>query len=143
MQPTAGSLDAVLSEFDIYGRSKMAECRAPFALSPVVHGPLQQPSHRSNWASFLGIGYDQQLGALTDFEQSAIDVPLVERSWGLRDNGKFYGPNFQYEELKPVASSWAAFTGLLQYTILMFALSLAPVRWLVRAIAPAAEENSE
>ncbi|KAF4948719.1 hypothetical protein FSARC_13655 [Fusarium sarcochroum] len=143
VQSTAGSLDAVLSEFDIYGRSKMAEYRIPFALSPIAHGPLTKPSHRSSWTSFLSIGYDQQLGALTDFEQSAIDVPLVERSWGLLENGQFYGPNFQYEELKPVSSSWAALTGHLQYSLLMFALSLAPVRWLLRAIAPAAEENSE
>lgn len=143
MQPTAGSLDAVLSEFDIYGRREMAACRTPFALSPIVHGPLLQPPHRTNWMSVLGTGYDQQLGALTDFEQSSIDVPLVERSWGLLDKGRFYGPNFQYEELKPVSSRLAAFTGHLKYTFLMFCLSLAPVRWLLRRIAPTAEENSK
>ncbi|KAJ4252969.1 hypothetical protein NW762_010878 [Fusarium torreyae] len=125
VQPAAGSLDAALSEFDIYSCSQTAKCRKPFALSPVAHVPLARPSHRSSWTSFFGIGYDQQLGALTDFEQSAIDVPLVERSWGLLDDGQFYGPNFQYEELKPVASSWAAFTGHLQ------------------AIAPTAEENPD
>ncbi|EWZ86509.1 hypothetical protein FOWG_10077 [Fusarium oxysporum f. sp. lycopersici MN25] len=111
VQPSAGSMDAVLSEFDIYGSSQMAKCREPFALSPVQHRPLVRPPHLSSWTRLIGVGNDEYLGPLTDFEQSAIDKPLVERSWGLLDDGGLYGPNFQYDELKPARSIWSAFTG--------------------------------
>ncbi|EGU83800.1 hypothetical protein FOXB_05670 [Fusarium oxysporum f. sp. conglutinans Fo5176] len=121
VQPSAGSMDAVLSEFDIYGSSQMAKCREPFALSPVQHRPLVRPPHLSSWTRLIGVGNDEYLGALTDFEQSAIDKPLVERSWGLLDDGGLYGPNFQYDELKPAPSIWSAFTGHMGYTILMAA----------------------
>ncbi|RKK37045.1 hypothetical protein BFJ66_g13179 [Fusarium oxysporum f. sp. cepae] len=87
VQPSAGSMDAVLSEFDIYGSSQMAKCREPFALSPVQHRPLVRPPHLSSWTRLIGVGNDEYLGPLTDFEQSAIDKPLVERSWGLLDDG--------------------------------------------------------
>ncbi|ENH66337.1 Trans-acting enoyl reductase [Fusarium oxysporum f. sp. cubense race 1] len=142
VQPSAGSMDAVLSEFDIYGSSQMAKCREPFALSPVQHRPLVRPPHLSSWTRLIGIGNDEYLGPLTDFEQSAIDKPLVERSWGLLDDGGLYGPNFQYDELKSAPSIWSAFAGHVGYTILMYALSLAPVRWLLRRFSPIAQKDA-
>lgn len=142
VQPSAGSMDAVLSEFDIYGSSQMAKCREPFALSPVQHRPLVRPPHLSSWTRLIGVGNDEYLGPLTDFEQSVIDKPLVERSWGLLDDGGLYGLNFQYDELKPARSIWSAFTGHVGYTILMYALSLAPVRWLLRRFSPIAQKDA-
>ena len=62
-------------------------------------------------------------------------MALVQRSWGLFDHGKLYGENFGYSEWAMASSSVG---GVLQYFNLWFVvwmMSLAPVRWLMKRFA--------
>lgn len=56
----------------------------------------------------------------------------MQRSWGLQDNGKFYGSNFSYAEYQKTDNRATGVVAHLYTVFLLFALTTKPIRWLVR-----------
>lgn len=131
-RPSGGTLLTVLSILDTYGISGMAVVNKAFALSP-VSGPEVQPNE-SLFSKITGVRTTPHLGTLTSSISASVNKAVVERSWGLLENGKLYGPNFSYAEYMRVKGF---VTGvLLHYAFVFGALALVfpPVRWLAKRL---------
>lgn len=59
----------------------------------------------------------------------------MQRSWGLFDNGKLYGKKFGYSEWGASGSSVGGAFGYFGLQIVVWAMSFAPVRWLMKRFA--------
>lgn len=130
--PSGGTLATVLGLLDHYSLKEVAESSGTWASSPVP-GPkdIASPSLLSK---LIGIRYVEGLGTLTTSVSAGPNVATVQRSWGLLDGGKLYGPRFSYHEYAAVRN---AFIGIIIHFVVIFgalALALAPVRWLLRKV---------
>ncbi len=103
---------------------------SPWALSPVPRQkPVKQPSLVTK---IFGLRYVHQLGTLTTSFLASANIPIVQRSWGLLDDGNFYGPNFTFEEYLSVRNS--AIGVAIHFATVSFslALAIAPLRGLLK-----------
>lgn len=128
--PSGGTLATILSILDHYSLKVIGRSTAPWAMSPIP-GPSAQI--RTSWISRLfGVRWVPQLGVLTTSLFGPTDTAIVQRSWGLLDNGEYYGPNFQYSEYLTAYNAFVAVTLHFAFALSLLALTLRPVRWLVR-----------
>ncbi|KAJ4858956.1 saccharopine dehydrogenase NADP binding domain-containing protein [Trichoderma breve] len=124
--PSGGTVSTVLTIFDHFTLSELAESGKPFALSPI-----------------FGVHYVPNLGTVTTAFTSSADQGLVERSWGLLSEipsrkDEFYGPNFHWAECyRP--RNWLY--GVIVHWIIVIGVFLIatgkPVRTLFRNFVPA------
>ncbi|PVH84293.1 hypothetical protein DL98DRAFT_485620 [Cadophora sp. DSE1049] len=132
--PSGGSLNTLFTGPNHHTPAQVVAAYKPFALSSTQ--PLTSVSKALPWRHWLfGTRWDKDLGVLTSCFQSALDTALVQRSWGLLNHGKLYGKNFRYSEWGVAGSSVG---GALQYLNLRFVvwmMSQAPVRWLMKKFA--------
>ncbi|EME45252.1 hypothetical protein DOTSEDRAFT_150189 [Dothistroma septosporum NZE10] len=128
--PSGGTLDTVLSLFETYSLSEVAKAMAPFSLCTVV--PPKQNRKKPLLEVLTGIRTDEVLGTLTTSIQGPTDAPIINRTYGLIDGGKFYGPNFQLSTYMRVSSKFNGFLVHLALTFGFAALILPPLRWLAR-----------
>lgn len=127
--PSGGTLDTVLTLFDTYGLGELAKSMSPYSLSVVT-----PPSHpgRPIYEKLTGLRTVPDLGLLTDSIQGPSDIPIVNRTWSLYDNGKYYGQKFQISAYMKARNSVQGFLVHLALTFGMVALILPPVRWLLK-----------
>lgn len=131
-KPSGGTLLTALSLFDHYSLVQIGKSLSPFALSPVQ--PQPSASSQSVMSKILGVRQDKDLGILTDWIQAKVDAAIVQRSWGLLDGGKLYGPKFQFNEYMVAKST---LSGVLVHFGMVFGmvlLALPPVRWVAKKL---------
>lgn len=131
-KPSGGTLLTALSLFDHYSLVQIGKSLSPFALSPVQ--PQPSASSQSVMSKILGVRQDKDLGILTDWIQAKVDAAIVQRSWGLLDGGKLYGPKFQFNEYMAAKST---LSGVLVHFGMVFGmvlLALPPVRWVAKKL---------
>jgi len=124
-----GTLATVFSIFDAYPIRQITDSTKPFSLSTV---PGRKAEHEPLLETLTGVRYVPDLGTLTTGVFTTPNMTLVNRSWSLFDRGDYYGPDFQYKEYMSVRNR---FTGILIHYALLFgmaAITLPPVRWLVK-----------
>lgn len=128
--PSGGTLDTVLTLFDSYGLSHLAKSMSPYSLS-VCHNNPSHPS-RPFLEQLTGLRTVPDLGLLTDSIQGPSDIPIVNRTWSLYDNGNYYGRKFKVNAYMKARNSLQGFLIHLALTFGMVALLLPPVRWAVK-----------
>jgi len=137
--PSGGTIATILAIFESYGPKGMARATRPWAMSP-IRGT--KPTATPLVSKLLGVRRVPGLGVLTTSIAGATNVAIVQRSWGLLDRGRYYGPNFQYREYMTVRN---AFVGVLMHFALALgamALLLRPCRWLTRKFVYAPGEGA-
>ncbi|KAK3110827.1 hypothetical protein LTR53_014492 [Teratosphaeriaceae sp. CCFEE 6253] len=137
--PSGGTLATVLTLSDTYSLSHLAKSGRPWSLSPVQ--PVVKAPQRPLQEQITGVRTVSDLGTLTDSLQSAADIPIVNRTWGLIDGGNLYGPKFH---LTCYARTRNMLTGLgvhAMMTLGFLAILLPPVRWLLQRFVVAPGEG--
>jgi short subunit dehydrogenase-like uncharacterized protein len=142
---SGGTAATILSIGTAYPVSHLRKSMAPFALSPVQPSPAQKRPAvaKSLWSAFCGYITVPDLGILRDAPQGPIDAATVYRSWGLFDEGKYYGPNFRFTEMIRVPSALKAtaqyYAGLYGGMLMLFG----PGRWLISKYLPVPGQGPE
>lgn len=133
MKATAsgGTLSTVLTLFDSYGLAEMAKSQGPWVLCPVP--PPKSVGGKPILERLTGIREVSDLGILTDSIQGPADIPIIGRSWGLHDQGRFYGPNFRLSAYMKARNYLTSFAFHLALLAGMTALIIPPVRWLMKS----------
>ena len=101
--PSGGTLATILSLMDHYSLKQIGQSSGSWATSPVPGPKAQSP--RSWVRNLLGVRSVPGLGTLTTSISAAPNIAIVQRSWGLFDDGKLYGDRFQYNEYMRVRNS--------------------------------------
>ncbi|KAI5357214.1 Putative saccharopine dehydrogenase, NADP binding domain, NAD(P)-binding domain superfamily [Septoria linicola] len=127
--PSGGTLDTVLTLFDSYGLGQIAKSMSPYSLS--IATPPTHPG-RPLLEKLTGLRTVPDLGLLTDSIQGPSDIPIVNRTWSLIDNGNYYGRKFKVSAYMKARNSLQGFLVHLALTFGMVALVLPPVRWLLK-----------
>jgi len=128
--PSGGTLATVLGIFDAYSLADFAKKSRPWSLCSVTP-PAHQRS-RPLLEVLTGLRAVSGLGTLTDSLQGPADVPIIHRSWGLIDGGRFYGPHFQLSSYMRARNVLIGFGIHIALTFGFLALALPPVRWLLK-----------
>ena len=116
--------------FDTYSLDQLNESVKPWAMSPVPHSEPRKPTP---WIERLfGTRFVQDLGTLTTSFMATPNIAIVQRSWGIFDQGNFYGQRFQYNELMRVRNVFLGVILHLAGVLGGIALCLSPIRWLIR-----------
>jgi short subunit dehydrogenase-like uncharacterized protein len=131
-QPSGGTLATVIGLFDKYSIAETTEAMKPWSLCPTTppRSSLEGPTLLQK---LFGVRQVRDLGTLSTSIQGAADATIVHRSWGLFENGGFYGPKFRFSPYMHVRNS---FTGILVHFALavgMIALILSPIRSLLKS----------
>ncbi|KAL6891292.1 Saccharopine dehydrogenase domain-containing protein [Trichoderma longibrachiatum] len=140
--PSGGTVSTLLTLFDHFTVSELAESGKPFAHSPVPHPNEPKRPRGSVWQKVLGVHHVPNLGTVTTAFTNPADQTVVERSWGLLSEipsrkDEFYGPNFHWEECHRVRN-W--FHGVIIHLVIVIGVLLvatgSPVRAVLRRIVP-------
>lgn len=134
---SGGTLATLLSLSDHYSLRKIGESLSPWALSP-FRGPK---SSKSLVTKIFGLRFVRLLGTLTTSPFGAPNTAIVQRSWGLLDGGDLYGSNFNYEEYMRTSGRVTGVGLHFATTLLPLALSIAPLRWLLKRLVSAPGEG--
>ncbi len=128
--PSGGTLATILNLFDHYSLREFAKAASPWALSPVP-GPKS-----SKWPPFttrlLGVRSHPDLGTLTTFIAAPGDIAIVQRTWGLQDSGRYYGPKFHFSEYMRVRNFLVGVGIHLLFAFVQIAILFPPARWLAK-----------
>jgi len=130
--PSGGTLATVLTLFDSYGLKELAKSSKPWALSPIQ--PSQGKHHKSLMERLTGVRTVPDLGILTDSLQGPADIPIVYRTCGLIDGGKFYGPRFHLTAYQKARNLLQGFVIHIAMTFGFMAILIPPVRWLLKFV---------
>ena len=138
---SGGTLATVLSLMDHYSLKQIRKSSGSWATSPV---PGLQMQSSGSWSSrLLGVRHVPDLGTLTTSISAAPNVAVVQRSWGLFDDGKLYGGKFQYQEYMRVPNSLLGIALHFAFTFAGLALIFPPVRWLAKRFVYAPGEGAD
>ena len=99
-------------------------------MSPVPHP--EPATSTSLTTKTFGVRSVPDLGIVTTDFKSGPNVAIVQRTWGLLDRGNYYGQYFQYNEYMRVHNSFVGLAVHLATAFGMLALSLPPIRWLLK-----------
>lgn len=113
---------------------------SPFSLCTTT--PPQQARSTPLAEKLTGMRSDEDLGLLTDSISGTTDAPIINRSWSLLDNGKFYGPRFQLSSYMRAKNAIHAIVVHVGLTFGIAALIFPPFRWLVRKFVYAPGEGT-
>ncbi|KIY01282.1 uncharacterized protein Z520_02834 [Fonsecaea multimorphosa CBS 102226] len=133
--PSGGSIATIFGLMDAYSPGFTAKALKPHALSPI---PPPKGARRDSFLDWiLGSRNVQPFGVVTHFPQAECDIGIVHRSWGLYDQGKYYGDRFSFGEYQHVGSRLKAFfmsyiVGFIRTTLTYIAL----LRWLLKRVVP-------
>lgn len=140
--PSGGTVSTLLTLFDYFTVSELAESGKPFAHSPVPHPNEPKRHRRSIWQKVFGVYHVPNLGTVTTAFTNPADQAVVERSWGLLSQipsrkDEFYGPNFHWAECHR-ARNWLH--GVIIHLAIVIGVLLVatgpPVRAVLRRIVP-------
>lgn len=113
-----------------YNRKELSESMKPWALSPI---PGPTPEKPVSWYSkIFGVRVVPDLGIVSSALASKPNEAIVQRSWGLLDNGKVYGSKFTFHEYQRAGSKLSGFAFHLAITFGLLAVTLSPLRWLIK-----------
>jgi len=134
---SGGTLESVLSLLEMYSIKQVREALKPWSLSPVQ--PLRwvddQRSRRTRLLqSLTGLQLDKELGILTTSLQASVDRTQVYRTWGLLDDGNYYGNTFRFRPFMTARGIISGFLIHLAITIAVFCLIFPTIRALVRKL---------
>ena len=129
--PSGGSVATALGILDRYSLKEVAKSAGgTWATSPIPRtGPEDGPSLISK---LFGVRKVPGLGTLTTSISAGPNVATVQRSWGLLEGGKLYGPNFTYHEYLSVRNTAVAVIVHFVFTFMSLAVAIPPVRWLAK-----------
>lgn len=132
---SGGTLATIFTLFDVFSTAELLESQKPFALSPIPRSTASPTSHSKSLLSKLtGTHHDPALGPLTSWPMGAANAAIVQRSWGLIDSGKYYGPKFTYDEYASVSNRALGVVVNVALAGLVVLLALPPVRWLAKRL---------
>lgn len=99
--PSGGTLNTVLSLFDVFHWKEVAKSHKPYALSPIQNP--NRPPKPSLLSRLTGLHSIPNLGLVSTSITGGTDAAVVQRSWGLFKQEPslqkyFHGPNFTYRE---------------------------------------------
>ena len=137
--PSGGTFATILSITDTYSKVEMAEANnGKWNFSPIPHPKLSSPSSSFSLTkisrTLFGVRTVPELGTLATSVGGSTNRAIVQRTWGLLDDGKYYGPNFTYQEYTTVRNG---FIGVVVHFALIFgfvALAVPPVKWILKKI---------
>jgi hypothetical protein len=99
---------------------ELHESSAFDALSPVKPGP-EQPFRSP-------VIRDEHLGILTSWVNNTGDRSIVFRSWGLMDEGNYYGKDFTWKEYQRVSNWVSAIIWFIIMKVIVIVPLFAPLR---------------
>ena len=125
--PSGGTLATIFSILEVYNVKQLAEAFKPWVLSPI-------PRRAKSPSPFgvLGVGSHPDLGIMTKSIAANCDRAIVQRSWGLIEEGKLYGENFDFSEHMHVKSWALGYAISVALAFGMVALAISPFRWLAK-----------
>ena len=138
--PSGGTLATILSILDSYSLKEIAKATCPWSMSPIP-GPRPQPI-TSLSSKLFGVRWVPNLGILTTAIAGSANRAIVQRSWGLLDDGNFYGSNFQYHEYMTVKNTLIGVLVHWAFTLAPIALWFRPFRWLAKKLVYAPGEGA-
>jgi len=124
-QLSGGTFETAMTVFEHATLQELHEASQFDALSP-VKGP-EQPFR-------YPIRKDEDLGILTSWINNTGDRSVVFRSWGLLDDGKYYGQQFTWKEYMRVSSYVTAFIWMVLLKIAILIPLIIPLKWIVRKL---------
>ena len=128
--PSGGTVATALGLLDHYSLKEVAKSAGTWASSPVPRtGPEDGPSLISK---LFGVRKVPGLGTLTTSLAASPNIATVQRSWGLLDGGKLYGPNFTYHEYLGVRNTAIAVAVHFAFVFVSLAAAIPPLRWLAK-----------
>ena len=128
--PSGGTVATALGLLDHYSLKEVAKSAGTWASSPVPRtGPQDGPSLIKK---VFGVRKVTGLGTLTTSLAASPNVATVQRSWGLLDGGKLYGPNFTYHEYLGVRNTAIAVAVHFAFVFVSLAAAIPPLRWLAK-----------
>lgn len=108
----------------------------PWALSPI---PPPQPKPRTSplFLWLFGWRYLEPLGIVTNMPQAECDIGIVHRSWGLYNQGNYYGRKFHFNEYQYMGGRFKAFIVSWVLFWVQSGLKYFPAfRWVVKRFLP-------
>ena len=130
--PSGGSVATALGLLDRYSLKEVAKSAGTWASSPV---PRTGPEDGSSLISKLfGVRKVPGLGTLTSSISAGPNIATVQRSWGLLEGGKLYGPNFTYHEYLSVRNTTIAVVVHFVFAFMSLAAAIPPIRWLAKKL---------
>ena len=138
-RPSGGTIATILSTLDAYSLTDLGRASKPWAMSPIP-GPLSR-SPVSLFTKLFGVRRVDGLGTMTTSIAGSSNRAIVQRSWGLLDKGRLYGPNFQYSEYLSVPNTLIGIAVHFAFAFGSLFLLLRPIRWLVKRLVYAPGEG--
>lgn len=138
-RPSGGTIATILSTLDAYSLRDIGRANKPWAMSPIPGPRTRSPV--SLFTRLFGVRRVHGLGTMTTSIAGSTNRAIVQRSWGLLDKGRFYGPNFQYSEYLSVRNTLVGITVHFAFAIGSLILLLRPIRWLVKKLVYAPGEG--
>ena len=128
--PSGGTAATALGIFDHYDIKDVANSAGTWKSSPVPRsGSEDGPSLLSK---IFGVRTVPGLGTLTTSFSAGPNIATVQRSWGLLEGGKLYGPNFTFHEYMNVRNVFIGIAAHFGLALCSLAIALPPVRWLAK-----------
>ena len=128
--PSGGTIATALGLLDRYSLKEVARSAGTWASSPIPRlGPEDGPSLISK---VFGVRRVPGLGTLTTSVSAGPNIATVQRSWGLLEGGKLYGPNFTYHEYLSVRNTAIAVAVHVVFAFISLAVAIPSIRWLAK-----------
>lgn len=128
--PSGGTAATALGILDHYSIRDVAKSAGTWASSPVPRtGEEDGPSLLSK---IFGVRTIPGLGTMTSSISAGPNVATVQRSWGLLEGGKLYGPKFTFHEYMGVRNIAIGVVAHFALLLSSLAVTLPPVRWLAK-----------
>lgn len=126
---SGGTLATALGLFDTYSFQQLAKSQDPYCLS--LDASSQKGKKRPIMETLAGVRTVSGLGTLTDSIQGPADIPIIHRSRSLYGD-KLYGENFYVTAYMRARNAVTAFGFHILFMAAMLAITLSPVRWLMK-----------
>lgn len=127
---SGGTLATVFTLFDTYNLFQVLRAMRPYSMSPIpAPKVVYSPSIKER---LTGLRTDPELGILTDSLTGATDAPIVNRSWGLLDSGKYYGSKFHFTAYMRTRDQLRGFLFHLALSLGALVLIFPPFRWVLK-----------
>ena len=133
-RPSGGTLATILTIMDTYSTKDIINANSGNWSSSPIKRTTRPPPSSSLVSKLFGVRTIPNVGIVTTSLNAGPNIAVVQRSWGLLDGGKYYGPNFQIYEYMTVRNFFAGAVFHIALAIGTLALALPPIRWLIKTL---------